>query len=236
MPASLDDRARQLRAFRLFAGVDEDVLADLAGRAHARSLRAGERLWRAGDRAEHFTLIRAGLLKIVRHVPDGAEAIVGLFGPRESVGDAAVLGATAYPADAVAASDTASVLRVEAAPVLAAMTRRPSVAAAMNRALLDHTQALQEKVAVMSAGSVDQRLATLLLLLAERFGDVREDGVTVVPVRLSRQELSRLVGATVETTIRAMSRWQKASVVDTTAEGFVLRDAARLERVTRGEK
>lgn len=82
---------------------------------------------------------------------------------------------------------------------------------------------------------MEQRLATLLLALAERFGDEREDGSTFVPVPLSRQELSRLVGARAETVIRTMSRWQKVGVVATDARGFVLRDTERLRRVTRGE-
>lgn len=227
---------RQLRASRLFAGVDDQLLTDLAERTHTRALRAGDQLWRAGDTPAYFTLIQSGLVKLVRHVPDGAEAILGLFGPGESVGDAAVLAPMPYLADAVVTSNACVVLRVESAPVLAAMRHRPGTAAAMNRALLDHSRTLLEKISVMSAGSVDQRLATLLLLLAERFGDEREDGAVVVPVRLSRQELSTLVGATVETTIRAMSRWRNAGVVDTTPEGFVLRDPQRLRGVTRGEK
>lgn len=234
-PSSQTRVERLLRASRLFSDVDDDVVIELAASAHARELRVGEPLWRAGEVASRFTLIRSGLVKVVRHTPDGGEAIVGLFGPRESVGAAAVLGASPYPADAVAASDVVVALYVDASPVLQAMPRRPRTAAAMNRALLDHTRALQEKIAVMSAGSVEQRLATLLLVLTERFGDERDDGSAVVPVRLSRHELARLVGATTETTSRAMSRWRREGVVDTTADGFELRHPDRLREVTRGE-
>lgn len=229
-------RVRQLRACRTFSGLDEDVLADLAASAITRHLSVGEHLWRAGDPARQFTLVHSGLIKIVRHAPDGSDAIVALFGPRETVGDAAVIARGTYPADAVVASETATIVRADATPVLSAMDSRPSVAGAMNRALLDHTRALQEKIAVMSAGPVDRRLATLLLLLAERFGDEREDGTLVVPVPLSRQELSRLVGATVETVIRSFSRWKKAGVVEDERLGFVIVRPEDLRAVTRGER
>lgn len=233
---STDGKQRLLRVSRLFAGVEDELLTEFARRTWSRTLRAGERLWRAGDPAIHFTLIQSGLVKIVRHLPDGAEAIVALFGPRESLGETAVLERQPYPADAVVASESATVLRIDAAPVLAAMETHPSVTAAMNRALLDHTRALNDKITVMSAGSVDQRLATLFLLLNDRFGDEREDGTTVVPVRLSRQELSRLIGATVETVIRTMSRWKKAGIMETHTDGFLLYDTGRLQRIVRGEK
>lgn len=225
--------AQVLKTFPLFAGLDDAVRADLARVAVRRALAAGDRLWRAGDDATHFTLILSGLVKIVRAAADGSETIVALFGPRESIGEPAVLDRGTYPAGAVAASD-AEVLRVDAAPVLGAMDRDPSVARAMNRALLEHTRALQEKIRILSAGTVPMRLATLFLHLAERFGDETPEGTTVVHVRLARAELAEIVGATVETTIRALSRWQKAGYFATTPDGFVLKDTAALVAITKG--
>jgi CRP-like cAMP-binding protein len=126
------------------------------------------------------------------------------------------------------------VLSVDATPVLGAMDHRASVAQAMNQLLLEHTRALHQKIAVMSAGSVPQRLATLFLLLAERFGDEMDDGTTRVPVHLSRRELCRLVGATEETVIRQMTRWQKAGILTTVADGFDIADASALREIVSG--
>jgi CRP-like cAMP-binding protein len=226
---------RILRSVRLFAGVAPELRAELAGGASRRMLSRGERVWLAGDEATRFTVILSGLVEIVRRGADGAEAIVALFGPRESIGDAAVLAQGTFPADARVASARAEVLQVAAAPVLEAMERQPEVARAMNEALLAHTRALQEKIRIMSAGAVPQRLATLLLHLAERFGDEDDTGATFVPVALSRSELASLVGARVETTIRAVSRWRKAGVLATPPEGFAIRDLEALRRIARGK-
>jgi CRP/FNR family transcriptional regulator len=46
---------------------------------------------------------------------------------------------------------------------------------------------------------------------------------------LSRQELADMVGTTIETTIRIMSRWGKDNIVRTEKDGFVLVDRAALE-------
>ena len=229
------DLTKSLAAHPLFSGLSPGPLDELARSCRPRSLDHREKLWRVGDPATHFALIQGGLVEIVRQAADGSEFIVALFGPRESVGDAAVLGRDRYPAEAVVASDRADLIFVDAGPVLAALPTQPEVSRALIRTLLSHTRALQEKIAVMSAGSVPKRLALLFLLLADRFGDDLADGTVGIPVVLSRTELARLVGATVETTIRTISRWQKAGWISTDGDGFVLREAERLRDVTRGQ-
>jgi CRP-like cAMP-binding protein len=224
---------RVLAGSRLFARVDPSTLLEVAAAAAFRSYARGEHLWTAGEPATHFTIVHSGLLKVVQTLPDGSDAIVGLFGPRESVGDTAVVERASYPAAAIVASDLAEVVRVEAAPILTRMETRTDVARAINRALLDHTHALQEKIRVMSAGAVPKRLATLLLTLAERFGDEREDGELVIPIAISRGELACLIGARVETTIRCIRLWEKAGYVDTNTDGFVVKDVEAIRAATR---
>ena len=213
-----------LRASRLFGALGESTLARLASASFRRTLVRGERLWSAGEQATHFFVITSGLMKIVRSGDDGG--IVTILGARESLGDAAVLGRHPYPADAYAATETAQVVGVRAEVVLG-LSDDAAVSAALQRALLQHTALLQSKIAIMSAGSMSRRLAALFSHLADRFGDESEDGSTIVPVALSRSELAHLVGATVETTIRIVSAWQKAGLLTTNATGFVLRGPLR---------
>lgn len=220
-----------LRASRLFGKLEESQLVVFARSANRVHLKRGEVLWRAGDTPSAITIITLGLVKICKPLRPGMSTIVGLFGPRESVGDVAVVSGRLYPAEAVAASEHVDLLSIEKNAVLEAMGRDPAVALAVNRSLAEHTAALQDKIRVLAAGAVDQRLATLLLHLADRFGDEQEDGKTFIPVVLSRAELSLLVGATIETTIRIMSRWQKEGLVETQPDGFTLARAEALEDV-----
>jgi CRP-like cAMP-binding protein len=211
--------AQGLKASRLFGSLDAALVERLAGVAHRRTLSRGERLWSAGDKASHFFVIASGLMKIVRAGQDGD--ILAILGPRESIGDVAVQMRGSYPADAVAATDSVQVIGVRADVVLS-LGDDPAVAKALRNALLVHTQVLQEKIEILSAGSVSRRLAALFHQLADRFGDECEDGSVTVPVALSRGELAHIVSATVETTIRIVSAWQKAGLLVTTQNGFML--------------
>ena len=64
----------------------------------------------------------------------------------------------------------------------------------------------------------------LFATLAERMGQKRAEGSVFVALPLSRQDIADLVGTTIETAIRVMSRWQKEGVVETDKKGFLIRD------------
>lgn len=231
MTASTTPVLPALRASRLFGGLEETLLADFSRATHRARFARGDYLWHAGEAPTALTVITSGLVKVCQPVREGQSTIVGLFGPRESLGDMAVISGNAYPADALAISDAVEVLRIEKRAVLEAMQRHPAVGMALNRSLVEHSTALRGKIHILASGSVERRLVALLTHLASRFGDELDDGVTGIPVVLSRTELACLVGTTVETTIRVMSRWQKAGLVDTTPDGFRVRSIADLEAV-----
>jgi CRP/FNR family transcriptional regulator len=59
---------------------------------------------------------------------------------------------------------------------------------------------------------VEKRIASLLLKLSEKVG-VDDDGYRKIDFPLTRQEISEMVGTTVETCIRTMSKLQKDGIV-----------------------
>ncbi len=79
---------------------------------------------------------------------------------------------------------------------------------------------------------MEARLATLLLKFYEQFGDDFDDGTSRIPVPLSRQELADLVSTSFETAIRVVTRWERAGVVTTDADGFTLKDLPALREAS----
>lgn len=216
------DILRLLRAAKLLQGLGPELMQVLERETQLRRYAEGDALWTAGDRADTFNIVSRGLVQILQRLPSGDAALIGVFGPHECIGIAASLEATAYPADCQALTPDVEVLRINGPTVLAAMRTQVSLANALNAALLEHTKALRAKINIMSAGTVSERLLMLFDHLAERFGDEREDSSTVIPVVLSRTALAWLVGARVETVIRAMTRWQREGWIETNREGFII--------------
>jgi CRP/FNR family transcriptional regulator len=93
---------------------------------------------------------------------------------------------------------------------------------------------LTNRLAELSGGRIEPRLARLFLKLADQMGR-NERGGTLIPLALSRQELADMTGTTIETAIRIMSRWGKQDIVRTDKDGFVILDKRTLEAIAADE-
>lgn len=208
-------------------GANGRTLAAFAENAHLRCFRRRDTLWRVGDPVRNFTIIKAGIVKIVRNGSSGRRVICNIVGAPDSIGDVAVLKAECYPAAAVATTDV-EVIEIPRELVIEVL----NVNAAMANSVLDHTQRMLRQllcsIDVLSAGSVETRLATLLLTLFDRFGDDFEDGSAILPIPLTRQDLADLVSTTQETTIRVMSNWERRGLLGCAENGFFFQNFAEL--------
>lgn len=210
--------AESLRSFRLFHGTTADAIADLALASRRSTAAAGALVFEAGSPAISVVLVLAGLVRVVRRSREGTASTLGLFGPRDVIGLSAALEGSTYPADAEVVSKAATVARVPAPQLRRLAETDANMLRGINEALLEHTRILRAKIDVMTAADVEQRLARLLVHLLDRFGDDLEDGSAMLPLDLQRRQLAELVGARVETVIRAMRRWAAEGLV-TSAKG-----------------
>jgi CRP/FNR family cyclic AMP-dependent transcriptional regulator len=70
----------------VFKGLDQDELELIAGCASNTVFAAGERLFREGDQADTFFLLRHGLVALDAYVPNRGQLTVETVGPGEIVG------------------------------------------------------------------------------------------------------------------------------------------------------
>lgn len=235
---------RALKNSRIFRCLPDEFLPELASLTTVTAYRDGEYLWRTGDDAASFSIVQAGLVEIRRATAHGGDTIVGLFGPRESLDNFSTFDTRIRGTDAIAVSDKVELLRVRAAPVLEALRRLPtpcqscrpvSMAAAMQTSMAIQLGALEAKIDIMSAGTVEQRLALLILHLLDRFGDEDETHALHIPVALSRGQMARYVGARVETVIRTLSQWKRSGWIESFAGGFRFASTEPFERICAGD-
>ena len=223
---------RTLAASPAFSGVDSALLTAL-GAQSLRSRRVrGTALFQQGEPADGLCLVTSGIVKLSRSTAESELCILGLFGPKECIGMPSLPGAR-HSTSAFAASDVVEFLSIPAAALNAGM-RDPGLAAALLRAATTYSEVLMSKVDVLSAGSVPRRLARLFLMLGERFGDELEEGSWVIPISLSRRDLSLMVGSCMESVIRVVSAWQKQGLLRTHATGFELQTPLVFQEIARG--
>ena len=157
-------------------------------------------------------------MKIVKAAPE-RDLILEILGPGEPVGAVAVFEQRPFPASAVALEPSGTI-SIPEHEFFRLVEKRPEITRRLLAGLTMRLMALNRRLADMT-GSVDYRAARLFSTLAERAGQKRDSGVWI-PMHLSRQEIADLVGTTIETAIRIMSRWQKEGLVETEKDGFFI--------------
>jgi CRP-like cAMP-binding protein len=212
----------------LFDGVAAEIVEQLLEAAVLRTHARGSTIWRVGEIPQSLLVVKSGLVKLTRPAPRGRISICGLFGAPSVLGELVLVKGVPYQNAAIAATNV-GVVAIPRDLVLACVRREPQIALNLFRGFEDKFSALNDKIDVLSAGSVEARLATLLLKLYAQFGDELGDGSLRIGVPLSRQELADMVSTSFETSIRVLTRWEREGVVATDGEGFTIGDRARLE-------
>jgi CRP/FNR family cyclic AMP-dependent transcriptional regulator len=230
---SFEETARIIRGIEVFRELDAGTQRLLSDASQPRRFASGKELWGVGEPSTHLVIVVRGLVKMTRPTATGTVAIDGLFGPRDILGARSLLAHVPHAAAAQAAAEV-QVVEIDGRTVIERAGIDPALAVALQRALLAHIRVLEDTVAIVSAGSVGQRLATLLCRLAERFGDELEDGTTLVPIPLPRKDLACFIHATVETTIRRIRVLERLGVVKPTRRGFVIARMDYLKTVASG--
>ena len=203
----------------ILAPLTADDRAALAPLCELRAYDKGETIFEEGAPATTIHFLFVGRVKIVKAAPD-RDLILEILGPGEPVGAVAVYQRRPFPASAVALESSGTVSFPER-EFFELVEKRPEITRRLLAGLTQRLMALNRRLADMT-GSVEYRSARLFATLAERLGR-RQDGGIFVPLALSRQEIADLVGTTVETAIRVMSRWHKEGLVDTQPDGFLIR-------------
>lgn len=227
--------ANRLSRARHFRSVAAPALRALVSSASTRALDGGDALWRTGDVGAAVYFIDRGSMMISRPRPNGATSVHGVFGPDDCIGLSAVLGQSAYPADATALGHGTRLVGIDAATLLAAIAEHPTCAELANALMLAHTHSLRTQIEILSAGSVATRLASFLLHAGERLGTPLSHGGVRVPIAIPRATLAHIIAARSETVIRTLAAWRRQRIITTDATGYELRAIGRLQSIAHGE-
>jgi CRP/FNR family transcriptional regulator len=231
----LDQRAERMHAavgsVPMFRGLSDADRRRIESIATLRAYQRGDALWNTGDSARELTVIVSGRAKIIRHMA-GRDVILEIFQRGEAVGAVAVYNRIPYPASAVAMEPT-TLLCMAAAEWFDLLERHAELSRGLILELTRLNMSLARQVEEMRGQRVEVRIAQLFLGLADRSGRETAEGVEI-PIALSRQEVAELVGTTVETAIRTLSRWNREGLLLTRDRRFLVPSLEKLRAVGEG--
>ncbi len=213
----------------LFKDLTETELSELEAASEKRSFKKKEVIFSEGEPSQWFYLLIKGKVKITKLSYEGKEIILEIIQAPDFFGGLAVLRGFPYPASAVAIEDS-EVIRIPRNIFLRLAERYPSINQAMLSFLIDRVKTTQETLKNVALERVDTRIASQLLRLSERYGIPVKEG-TLIDLRLTKQELADMVGTTVETAIRVMSKFKKSGYIEERDGKTIIRDLKKLKEL-----
>jgi len=201
-----------LKANRMFGGLSDAELTEVAGLFAVKSYEDGDHIFLEGEPSTSLCLVSTGRVKIVKHTEEGKDVILEIIAPPEIFGGVAVLDGRAYPASAQA-MEKCTVVSLSRQEFLGLMDRFHVLAVEASIYFGDRLRNAYDMLRSISVERVERRIASLLLRFGERIG-TRKGEETVMELGLTMQEIAEMVGTTVETTIRSMNKFRKEGLLE----------------------
>jgi CRP/FNR family transcriptional regulator, anaerobic regulatory protein len=217
-----------IRNRAICADLDDSEIGLLNGIGRRRQLEAGEQLMWEGDEAVLVANVIDGVLKLASHSADGGEQILGLAYPSDFLGRP--FGETApYGVEALTEAQICVFERKDFDRFARDHPRLEHKLLERTLTELDRSRRWMMLLGRMNAG---QKVASFLLELTDRLGKAGAGGETFVTLPLSRQQIADVLGLTIETVSRQLSRLRSAGLIDTPSRReIVLRDRRELEEL-----
>ncbi len=200
-----------LAALPPFSRLTRAEIREILDQAAPGRYAEGRAVFDEGAPAERFFLLLDGFIRVVRATPDGGQVIALHIPPGQLFGIAPALGRDAYPATAIAATESLALAwPVRLWPAFTA--KYDGFASETYRTLGARLGAFQSLVTELATQAVEQRVAAALLRLATQSGRRSEAGVEIAfPV--TRNDIAEMTGATLHTVSRLLSAWQRDGIV-----------------------
>lgn len=185
----------------------------------ARRYRAGETVYRQGNRADAFFYLKKGKVKIFISSENGEEKTLTVINDGSVFGEAAFFDGQPRVSSAKTLAES-EITAVDEKKLMACVRREPRLAMSLLSCLSQTIRMLSAQVDALSFREADERIARLLLKLSE-------NGT----VRATHEDLAGLAGVSRVTASRVLARFARNGWIDTRYREVILLDTNALAGV-----
>lgn len=203
----------------------EQISCGLRGRHRVQ--RAGSHLFRVGDLFGSLYVIRSGSVKTYLTSEDGEEQILGFHQPGDVIGFDAIAEGR-HPCSA-AALETSSVCILSFSDLTRLCHESPPAFHRFVETMSRETLRLVDSL-LLGRRTAEQRVAAFLLTHAERQGE-RGYSPRAITLAMSRTDIGKYLGLTVETVSRILTRLQEVGLLTKERNQIRVHDLEALRRI-----
>lgn len=219
-----------LKKSLLFAGLNEEDLAQVAAISHRRNFIKGETIFAEGDTANSFFLLAGGGVKLCKISPDGREKVLHFAHPGETFAEAAFFGDGRYPAEARGV-ESGEILIFPKDGFMGLLEQNPKFSLNLIISLSLLLRRFARQIEELSFAEVPNRLAAYLIEMAQR-KSTSFQGRSYIDLDMKKGELASRLGTVSETLSRAFRKLKEENLIEVDGSRVVIIDMQALSRLS----
>lgn len=200
-----------LKKVMIFDALDDEERKCLMQRVLRHHFKAHELIFSAGEQCRGLHLIETGSVKIFGSSTSGREQILATQGPGGTLGELAVLDGGYYPASAITFTES-ELLLIRTEDLRLLVLQNPAVRVKLLELIASRVRPMISIVEQLSFSTVRQRLADLLLHLAETNGKAVGHEVEFI-LTSTHRDLAAQIGTVPELISRNLSSLQALGLI-----------------------
>jgi CRP/FNR family transcriptional regulator len=210
-------------------GLSRQTTGHLTAISSLQKKAPGETLFAEGDDADSVYEVVRGMLRLYKLLPDGRRLITGFLSAGHLIG-LAPEGICVYTAEAIT---EVTVCRHTRTGFERLIDEVPGMAKRLLTVASQELCAAQNQMLLLGRKSATEKVASFLLLMADRRGS---EGAEAVDVPMTRSDIADYLGLTIETVSRTLTKLkQDGLIVLWTSAHIEIRDREQLEELAAGE-
>lgn len=188
----------------------------------------GEIIIRAGDAPPGIFYLKSGYVKVYSVSRSGEQLTLIIFKPGDIFPVSWAINNTKN--EYFAETMTPAVLwRVGAEEFLDFISNKPKVLFELNRRIMERFLGLMRRMEYMVFGNAMDKVSSILLICAERFGEASR-GKVIIDVGLTHNEIANLLGLSRETVSIEMKKLEKKGLISYRGRRIMINNEGRLRR------
>jgi CRP/FNR family transcriptional regulator, cyclic AMP receptor protein len=198
---------------RLNAGGPFNPAAFLETAAKGRKVltyRKGAVLFVQGDGADAVFYMKSGKVKVAVTSAHGKEAVIGILGVDEFLGEGCLIGQPKRLSTATAMTECVT-MRVDEAEIIRVLHDEPTFSQMFVAHILARSARIEEDLVDQLFNSTEKRLAQMLLLLAN-FG--KEGKPEPIIAKITQETLAEMIGTTRARVSHFMNKFRQLGFID----------------------
>ena len=217
----------------VWSSLSDTALKDLSEHRVPSRYQKGDVIFHEGSPCTGLYNVCSGKVKLVRTGRVGRQTIVRILGQGSTLAETDLFRSDGRHGATAQAMEEVVVCFLSKPVLMEYLGEHPSMTMTLVERLSDALHKMELRVESLATKDARLRLAEFLVEMGDDEGEESEEGIRI-RLRLTREEIAEVIGATLETTIRLMSSFKKEAIIADHEGHIVILDRDRLNRIHRG--